>query len=208
MEARYRDGRDTTEPEVMGLVVAIIFSGKHTSSATSTWTGAQLLRHAECIEAALDEQWRVVAEHVDEAGLIGGSGGGFVPVVSDLRIGSVITIEESAPVVGGDGLLVAQLVGVVAAIEEVDRCVGLDSRTPRLQRADVSCHSRLHGIEALGGGRELDPEIRPRGYGILTGKRLLQRANRRGMERIAELLVGVDASAEEAAPVVGDHLLR
>jgi hypothetical protein len=40
MEARYRDERGTTEPEVTGLVVATIFSGKHTSSPTSTWTGA------------------------------------------------------------------------------------------------------------------------------------------------------------------------
>jgi hypothetical protein len=111
MEARYRDERGTTEPEVMGMVVAIIFSRKHTSSPTSTWTGAQLLRHAECMEAALDEPRRAVAEHVDEVGLVGGSGGGFVPVVGDLRVGSTIAIEESTLVVGGDGLLVAQLIG-------------------------------------------------------------------------------------------------
>jgi hypothetical protein len=107
MEARYRYERGTTEPEVTGLVVDIIFSGKHMGSPTSTWTGAQLLRHPECMEAALDEQRRAVVEHVDEAGLVGGSGGGFVPVVGDLRVGSAIAIEESAPVVGSDELLVA-----------------------------------------------------------------------------------------------------
>jgi hypothetical protein len=106
------------------------------------------------MEAALEEQRRAVVEHVDEAGLVGGSGGGFVPVVGDLRVGSAIAIEESAPVVSGDGLLVAQLVGVVVAVEEVDRCVGLDSRTPRLQRADASCRSSLHGVD-LGVGSRL-----------------------------------------------------
>nr|ACR35202.1 unknown [Zea mays] len=62
VDARYRDGRGTTEAEVTGLVIAILFAGKHTSSATSTWTGARLLRHAECLDAAVDEQRRVVAE--------------------------------------------------------------------------------------------------------------------------------------------------
>ena len=36
VDARYRDGRGTTEAEVTGLVIAILFASRHTSSATST----------------------------------------------------------------------------------------------------------------------------------------------------------------------------
>ena len=51
--SKYKDGRPTTEAEVTGLIMAILFAGKHTSTATSTWTGARLLSHTECLEAAL-----------------------------------------------------------------------------------------------------------------------------------------------------------
>lgn len=44
IESRYKDGRSTTEGEVTGLLIAALFAGQHTSSITSTWTGAYLLR--------------------------------------------------------------------------------------------------------------------------------------------------------------------
>ncbi|CAD6256639.1 unnamed protein product [Miscanthus lutarioriparius] len=52
--SKYKDGRPTTEAE-----------GKHTSTATSTWTGARLLSHTECLEAALEEQQQIVKKHGD-----------------------------------------------------------------------------------------------------------------------------------------------
>ncbi|WKA01792.1 hypothetical protein VitviT2T_020054 [Vitis vinifera] len=54
--SKYKDGRPTTESEVTGLLIAALFAGQHTSSITSTWTGAYLLRHKEYLSAVQDEQ--------------------------------------------------------------------------------------------------------------------------------------------------------
>lgn len=56
-------GRPTTDAEVTGLIAAILFAGKHTSSGTSTWTGARLLSHTKCLEAAIKEQEQIVTKH-------------------------------------------------------------------------------------------------------------------------------------------------
>lgn len=40
IDSKYKDGRPTAEAEVAGLIIALLFAGKHTSSYTSTWTGA------------------------------------------------------------------------------------------------------------------------------------------------------------------------
>ncbi|TXG49014.1 hypothetical protein EZV62_024889 [Acer yangbiense] len=45
IESKYKDGRPTTESEVTGLLIATLFTGQHTSSITSTWTGAYLLKY-------------------------------------------------------------------------------------------------------------------------------------------------------------------
>ena len=63
IDSRYKDGRRTTDAEVTGLVIAILFAGKHTSSSTSTWTGARLLSHKQCLEAAIEEQQQVLKKH-------------------------------------------------------------------------------------------------------------------------------------------------
>lgn len=44
MDSKYRSlGRSTTEEECTGLLIAALFAGQHTSSITSTWTGAYLM---------------------------------------------------------------------------------------------------------------------------------------------------------------------
>jgi sterol 14-demethylase len=43
IDSRYKDGRGTTETEVVGMLVSALFAGQHTSSSTGTWTGARLL---------------------------------------------------------------------------------------------------------------------------------------------------------------------
>ncbi|PHT47915.1 hypothetical protein CQW23_12123 [Capsicum baccatum] len=43
INSKYKDGRPITEGEITGLVIAALFAGQHTSSITSTWTGAYLL---------------------------------------------------------------------------------------------------------------------------------------------------------------------
>ncbi|CAK9136988.1 unnamed protein product [Ilex paraguariensis] len=63
MESKYKDGRQTTESEVTGLLIAALFAGQHTSSITSTWTGAYLLRHKEYMTAVLDEQKNLMRKH-------------------------------------------------------------------------------------------------------------------------------------------------
>lgn len=63
IESRYKDGRLTTESEVTGLLIAALFAGQHTSSITSTWTGAYLLRHKEYMSAVLEEQKKLMEKH-------------------------------------------------------------------------------------------------------------------------------------------------
>lgn len=66
IDSRYKDGRPTTEGEVTGLLIAALFAGQHTSSITSTWTGAYLLRHKEFLSAVLEEQESLMKEHGDK----------------------------------------------------------------------------------------------------------------------------------------------
>ncbi|VAH70983.1 unnamed protein product [Triticum turgidum subsp. durum] len=65
IDSRYKDGRATTDTEVVGMLVSALFAGQHTSSSTGTWTGARLLAraNAEHLRAAVLEQERVVARH-------------------------------------------------------------------------------------------------------------------------------------------------
>ncbi|KAJ4968136.1 hypothetical protein NE237_014837 [Protea cynaroides] len=63
IDSKYKDGRPTTESEVTGLLIAALFAGQHTSSITSTWTGAYLLRHKEYLSAVLDEQKTLIKQH-------------------------------------------------------------------------------------------------------------------------------------------------
>ncbi|PIA54990.1 hypothetical protein AQUCO_00800016v1 [Aquilegia coerulea] len=63
IDSKYKDGRPTTDVEVTGLLIAALFAGQHTSSITSTWTGAYLLRHKEYLSAVLDEQKSLMKMH-------------------------------------------------------------------------------------------------------------------------------------------------
>lgn len=56
IDSRYKDGRATTDAEVTGLLVALLFAGHHTSATVTTWTAARLLRHAEWLRSATAEQ--------------------------------------------------------------------------------------------------------------------------------------------------------
>uniref|UniRef100_A0ACD5ULC8 Uncharacterized protein n=2 Tax=Avena sativa TaxID=4498 RepID=A0ACD5ULC8_AVESA len=67
IDSRYKDGRGTTETEVVGMLVSALFAGQHTSSSTGTWTGARLLErdNAGHLRAAVREQERILARHGD-----------------------------------------------------------------------------------------------------------------------------------------------
>lgn len=46
IDSRYKkvyDGRATTDQEIVGLLIALLFAGQHTSSITSTWTGLYMM---------------------------------------------------------------------------------------------------------------------------------------------------------------------
>ncbi|XP_066354878.1 obtusifoliol 14-alpha demethylase-like [Miscanthus floridulus] len=65
IDSRYKDGRPTTEAEVTGLAIMLLFLGKHTTSVTSTWTGARLLTNGKWLTAAIEEQKEITRRHGD-----------------------------------------------------------------------------------------------------------------------------------------------
>ncbi|XP_041996191.1 sterol 14-demethylase-like [Salvia splendens] len=66
IDSKYKDGRPTSESEVTGLLIAALFAGQHTSSITSTWTGAYLLCNPKYMSAVLEEQKTIVQKHGNE----------------------------------------------------------------------------------------------------------------------------------------------
>ncbi|KAM3293263.1 hypothetical protein ACQJBY_036687 [Aegilops geniculata] len=66
IESKYKNGRQTTESEVTGLLIAALFAGQHTSSITSTWTGAYLLKFQQYFAEAVEEQKEVMKRHGDK----------------------------------------------------------------------------------------------------------------------------------------------
>ncbi|KAL5706697.1 sterol 14alpha-demethylase [Ranunculus cassubicifolius] len=66
IDSKYKDGRPTTDAEVTGLLIAALFAGQHTSSITSTWTGAYLLKHKQYFSAVVDEQKNLMKKHGDK----------------------------------------------------------------------------------------------------------------------------------------------
>ncbi|KAK1259645.1 Sterol 14-demethylase [Acorus gramineus] len=66
IESKYKDGRPTTEEEVTGLLIAALFAGQHTSSITSTWTGAYLLCERQYLSNVVEEQKLLMKKHGDK----------------------------------------------------------------------------------------------------------------------------------------------
>ncbi|KMZ66051.1 hypothetical protein ZOSMA_2G00630 [Zostera marina] len=65
IDSKYKDGRGTTEGEITGLLIAALFAGQHTSSITSTWTGAYLLKNNKYLLEAVEEQKNIIKLHGD-----------------------------------------------------------------------------------------------------------------------------------------------
>uniref|UniRef100_A0A0E0JUL1 Obtusifoliol 14-alpha demethylase n=1 Tax=Oryza punctata TaxID=4537 RepID=A0A0E0JUL1_ORYPU len=65
LDSKYINGRCMTENEIAGLLICMMFAAQHTSSSTSTWTGACLLSHGHrsYLEAAIEEQKRIIQQH-------------------------------------------------------------------------------------------------------------------------------------------------
>ncbi|WVZ90720.1 hypothetical protein U9M48_036999 [Paspalum notatum var. saurae] len=71
IDSKYKDGRPTTEAEVTGLVIMLLFGANNTTSVTSTWTGACLLRHdhGRWLAAAAEEQRDIAARRRGGGGI-------------------------------------------------------------------------------------------------------------------------------------------
>ncbi|CAL4893601.1 unnamed protein product [Urochloa decumbens] len=68
IDSKYKDGRSTTEREVIGMIMLLLFGGKHNSTVAGTWTGAHLLNCARSLTAVVEEQKQLVRKygnHVD-----------------------------------------------------------------------------------------------------------------------------------------------
>ena len=65
IESKYRDGRSTTEGEVIGMIMSLLLAGKHISTTTSMWTGAHLLASTRSLTSALEEQKKIVRKYGD-----------------------------------------------------------------------------------------------------------------------------------------------
>lgn len=63
IDFRYKeDGEGLTDDQIVGLLIALLFAGQHTSSITSTWTTMLLLHHPECMKEVLREQEEILKE--------------------------------------------------------------------------------------------------------------------------------------------------
>jgi len=62
MDLKYKDGSVLTDDEIVGLLIALLFAGQHTSSITSTWTTLFLLHNPECLEKVMAEQQEVFGQ--------------------------------------------------------------------------------------------------------------------------------------------------
>jgi sterol 14-demethylase len=63
LDARYRDGSEVSTDEIVGLLLAALFAGQHTSNITGTWMGLEILRaDKNLIPRILKEQEDVLAE--------------------------------------------------------------------------------------------------------------------------------------------------
>ncbi|TVU24923.1 hypothetical protein EJB05_27389, partial [Eragrostis curvula] len=63
IDSKYRDGRSATETQVIGLMISLLFAGKHTSSITSIWTAAHLLADARSLKAVVEEQRQIISKY-------------------------------------------------------------------------------------------------------------------------------------------------
>ncbi|VAI26868.1 unnamed protein product [Triticum turgidum subsp. durum] len=66
MDSKYKDGRSTTEAEISGIIMALVFAGKHSSTAASTWTGAFMLSNTKFLIAAMEEQKHIISKYENQ----------------------------------------------------------------------------------------------------------------------------------------------
>ena len=66
IDARYKDGSRLTNDQVLGMLIAVLFAGQHTSSITSTWTGLLSIANKAKVMPTLEaEQLKIKGKHGD-----------------------------------------------------------------------------------------------------------------------------------------------
>jgi sterol 14-demethylase len=66
IDFRYKDdGSALTDEEIVGLLIALLFAGQHTSSITSTWTAMLLIHHPDELQKVLIEQEKVFGNKLE-----------------------------------------------------------------------------------------------------------------------------------------------
>jgi len=63
IDSKYKDGRSTTTDECVGLLIATLFAGQHTSSNTAAWSVLALTHNKEFVPRILAEQKAVIGRH-------------------------------------------------------------------------------------------------------------------------------------------------
>ena len=62
IDMQYKDGTKLSDDEIVGLLIALLFAGQHTSSITSTWTTMFLAHNGRCLTEVLKEQKEVLGD--------------------------------------------------------------------------------------------------------------------------------------------------
>jgi len=60
MSSQYKDGKTLTDDEIVGLLIALLLAGQHTSNVTATWMGIFLMTNPQEMEKALKEQEEIM----------------------------------------------------------------------------------------------------------------------------------------------------
>lgn len=62
IDMTYKDGTKLSNDEVVGLLIALLFAGQHTSSISSTWTAMFLAHNSRCMSEVMKEQQKLMGD--------------------------------------------------------------------------------------------------------------------------------------------------
>jgi sterol 14-demethylase len=65
----YKDGSSLTDDNIVGLLIALLFAGQHTSSITSSWVSYFLMHNPKAMEKVIEEQAAVLGSGSAKASL-------------------------------------------------------------------------------------------------------------------------------------------
>eukprot|EP00752_Nemacystus_decipiens_P012521 g11089.t1 len=62
VDMKYKDGSVNNDDQIVGLLIALLFAGQHTTSITSTWTTLLTIRDPEILARLMEEQHKVLKD--------------------------------------------------------------------------------------------------------------------------------------------------